>query len=341
MQFLHRKCAVLDASVIKPVDANLAIFENKNAHHDMLVSGDGKLTADPAHASWRWTIFSMADARARRTIETNADLNDVVRETLLSTEKRHYLTFDSGWLHGCLPDLIHENYSPTEMMGHLRFAMSESRLLMGRKSPLQSLERVRSDFESGKVKIQRPVDVLFLLVVQLGSVMRLRIGSAESVLDSIEMRILNEDWSQERERLGELRRTLAELNRHGGTISRIFRHVLQSEDGDLPEYMSDRFQDILQRTSAMQGDIEQVQIRARLLQDEIMARLSERSNQLLGIISVMTAVMLPATIVTGLFGMNTDGIPFSGSSFGFWLAAATALIFAVIFYVFVRRLNRK
>ena len=323
-----------------PVDSKTAFFENKSALHDFLVNPDGKQTTSAVDASWRWTIYSMADARARRTIEAGSELIDAARETLLSTEKRHFLTYDDGWLYGCLPDLVHENYSPTETMGHLRIALTDTRLVMGRKSPLQSLDRVRSDFESGKAAIKKPVDVLFLLIVQLGNAIRNRAGNAESTLDNIELRILNDNWMNEREKLGELRRTLAELSRQAGTVSRIFRHLLQTEDDELPDHMVHRFEDILQRAGAMQGDIEQVQIRARLLQDEIMARLSERSNRLLGIISIMTAVMLPATIVTGMFGMNVEGIPFSGNHYGFWLATSVAFIFAALFYGYVRRLNK-
>ena len=65
-------------------------------------------------------------------------------------------------------------------------------------------------------------------------------------------------------------------------------------------------------------DGEQLQAQARLLQDELMAKLTAQSNQLLYFLSMMTAVLLPMTVISGLFGMNVGGIPLSDSTGGFW-----------------------
>ena len=71
------------------------------------------------------------------------------------------------------------------------------------------------------------------------------------------------------------------------------------------------------RATALHHDGEQLQARARLLQDELMAKLSEQSNQLLYFLSMLTAVLLPMTIISGLFGMNVGGIPLGRNRTGF------------------------
>ena len=64
-----------------------------------------------------------------------------------------------------------------------------------------------------------------------------------------------------------------------------------------------------------------------------MAKLSEQSNQLLYFLSMMTAVLLPMTIISGLFGMNVGGIPLAESPNGFWMVSifATAVAAAVLY----------
>ena len=79
---------------------------------------------------------------------------------------------------------------------------------------------------------------------------------------------------------------------------------------------------------------------ARLLQDELMAKLTERSNQLLYILSVMTAVLLPMTIISGLFGMNVGGLPLLENREGFWIVSVISLAVAGGVYAVVRRLGR-
>ncbi len=59
----------------------------------------------------------------------------------------------------------------------------------------------------------------------------------------------------------------------------------------------------------------------RLLREELDLQAVQRTNQNLYVLSVMTALLLPATLVTGLFGMNTGGLPWAHTPFG--TAAAT------------------
>ena len=59
--------------------------------------------------------------------------------------------------------------------------------------------------------------------------------------------------------------------------------------------------------------------RIRLLQEELIALINEQTNQTLFILTVVTVLALPLTIIPGMFGMNVRGIPFSEHDAGFWL----------------------
>jgi zinc transporter len=72
-----------------------------------------------------------------------------------------------------------------------------------------------------------------------------------------------------------------------------------------------------------------------------MAKLSAESNRLLYVLSVLTAMLLPTTIVSGLFGMNVGGVPFSQDPSGFWAISALAVGLAAAVLLFVRRLSGK
>ena len=59
--------------------------------------------------------------------------------------------------------------------------------------------------------------------------------------------------------------------------------------------------------------------RIRLLQEELIALINEQTNKTLFILTVVTVLALPLTIIPGMFGMNVRGIPFSEHDAGFWL----------------------
>ncbi|TGW06358.1 magnesium transporter CorA, partial [Mesorhizobium sp. M2D.F.Ca.ET.145.01.1.1] len=58
------------------------------------------------------------------------------------------------------------------------------------------------------------------------------------------------------------------------------------------------------------------------------------------VLSVMTAVLLPMTIISGLFGMNVGGLPLVNTPLGFWVVTAVSLLIAGATYLFVRRLGQ-
>lgn len=93
------------------------------------------------------------------------------------------------------------------------------------------------------------------------------------------------------------------------------------------------------RAATLHAEGEQLQQRARLLQDELLAKLTDQSNQFLYVLSVMTAVLLPTNVITGLFGMNTEGLPFAGNLHGFWVVAFVALVISTIVYLLVRKIG--
>mgnify|MGYP000087721583 CR=1 FL=1 len=74
----------------------------------------------------------------------------------------------------------------------------------------------------------------------------------------------------------------------------------------------------IERLDTVAQDLELVQERARLLQEEIAGQLSEATNRNLYMLSIVTTVMLPITLITGVFGMNVGGLPWLQDNLGFW-----------------------
>lgn len=315
--------------------------DQKSLLFSFAVGETGSVTQANETASWNWEIYALADARSRRAIENRLDLPPTVKESLLASDLHFGLEYEDGWLHGSIPDFVHENYGVSDTLGHLRIALSDRKLVCARKKPLQNLDTVRLAFEQKRLQLTAPQQALEKLVEALSASLRHQIQEIALILDSIEVHIVGEEWGGERERLTDVRRRSVVVNRHISSVNGVFSNVLQSRQQRLPNQLRELFNDIVQRNGDLHYNIEQVQARARLLQDEVMARLTERSNNLLSIISVMTAVMLPATIVTGMFGMNMSGLPFSDNPNGFWLATFVAVALAGLFYLLVRHLTHR
>jgi zinc transporter len=83
-------------------------------------------------------------------------------------------------------------------------------------------------------------------------------------------------------------------------------------------------------------DMQALQERIKLLQEEIAANVNEDNNRSLFLLTVVTVLALPINILAGLFGMNVGGIPLAEHRHGFWIvitiiATFTAVAAAVAF----------
>jgi zinc transporter len=82
----------------------------------------------------------------------------------------------------------------------------------------------------------------------------------------------------------------------------------------------------IEHLNAVFLDLEAIQDRARLLQDEIAARIANATNRNLYVVSLLTAVFLPITLISGIFGMNVGGLPWETQSTGFiWVIGVMLL----------------
>jgi zinc transporter len=148
-------------------------------------------------------------------------------------------------------------------------------------------------------------------------------------LDHIEERILADDVNEGRKVLGRIRRTTVRLHRQ----LVILRSLIQRFELDLSETLALRLTTAKLRQRLDWLDIEVISLRdrAHLLQEEVTIKTAEQTNRNLHVLAIVTTVFLPATLVSGIFGMNVMGLPLAQNPHGFFwsmliLVGASALV---------------
>ncbi|MBA8876551.1 CorA family divalent cation transporter [Phyllobacterium myrsinacearum] len=321
--------------------------EAKRLHNDDFViaysfDATGSLLVEPVAESgkvWTWKSYALADARARRSLETDKSLPESVREAFLSSGDQCQISYEDGWLFGELPDLQHEHYGDPRELGYFRFAFNETLFISGRRHPLQSVDDVRQSINRGKTRPASPIALFNAIFRRFLDLLKAEINRLSETLDSIEDHIVGEKWQGERERLVPVRRQIVVFHRYLTAATSLFRHIDHADRRALPEDLDDLIEGLSIRAATLHAEGEQLQQRARLLQDELLAKLTDQSNRFLYVLSVMTAVLLPTNVITGLFGMNTEGLPFAGNIHGFTIIALVALVISAFVYLIVRKMG--
>ncbi|MBN9071399.1 MAG: magnesium transporter CorA [Rhizobiales bacterium] len=303
-------------------------------------TADGLRTDEVDKAAWTWRSYIISDIRARHAIADEPALPATVKEAFLSRGSGCQIDLEDGWLFGDMPDFRHDYSEEARGLGHFRFAFSETMLIGARKQPLDSVERVRKQIEARSRAFKSPAELIEAVLGQSLDGMTVELAGLADELDGVEDRIVCDAWHNERQALVDIRRKLVFIHRQMATLLNLFRHLDHAHRHDLRPEIADMLARLSHRFHALSHDGEQIQARARLLQDELMAKLTAQSNQLLYVLSVMTAVLLPMTIISSLFGMNVGGVPLLENPTGFWIVAAASFASAALVYYVVRRMGR-
>jgi zinc transporter len=92
------------------------------------------------------------------------------------------------------------------------------------------------------------------------------------------------------------------------------------------------------RFARMAEELEAVRERSALLHEQLTDLRAEEIDQRSLLISIVAFIFLPLTFITGLLGMNVQGIPYKDEPWAFWgVCAFCAVVGLVVFAWFARR----
>jgi zinc transporter len=277
------------------------------------------LDAELADArGWLWLHFNLSNRRCHDWLASKVPLSDLARETLLDPDEHIRLDIFGEEIAAVLPDLHQEFLQEGDDLVRVHFAISPRLMITARRKPLRAIELTRRAIDGGR-KFRAPVSLFDAIVDQFADVIGRYSASLGDELDIVENHVLHDEVDEERMRLGRVRLQAIRTRRQLSQIRALFHSVEMREDVESEALLS-AMRKLAQKFDALDYEFSALYERARLLQDEIAGRMTAITNRRLFTLSVLTACMLPSTLVTGFFGMNTKDMPFQDGAGGTWYA---------------------
>lgn len=273
-----------------------------------------------------WAHLDRADARAQSLIAGLAWLSDDARRALAGAVDHQFVEQAGDLVTGAVADHVQSLDGPTFESDFLRFALGPRFLVTARRRPLYGAEAARLALAGG-ARAATPVALFETIVAAAcdcsGRMMRAIAADLDRIEDNV---VLEGRGRDQRGPLGLRRREIVRLARQASGLQSTLLRLEEAVETDAARELADAATSLAQRADALARDVANLQDRARMLQDEINAVLTLETNDRLYMLTVITALLLPATFVTGFFGMNTKNLFFSDSEHGTLLAALFCLL---------------
>jgi len=286
---------------------------------------------------FRWLHLSLAHRRTQTWIEGHEELPDDVKDMMLAQDSHQRAMVESGVIACVLHDFERDfEQSEDPPIGCRRFALTPKMMITARLHPIRSADAIRSKLARSR-GMEDPAEALEMLITTITEGISARVREQAIAVQNAEDAFLEGQDPPTSRGMIEIRRRHSRVHRMLDGLRAVFRRL--EGDDDVPENMITTIEILSQRIQALGADSLGIHRQIRQLREEIDHENDQRTNQNLYFLSIMTGLMLPATFVTGLFGMNTGGFPWGDSPHGTLWATILAFGAAGATYLLLRRIG--
>lgn len=284
----------------------------------------------------RWLHLTTNDARAQTWLGGEAHLPPYAIEALTAAETRPRCDAYGNGAVINLRGLSSEELSSSDPLASIRLYAEGGTVFSVTRKPLEALATVKKAVEAGQVS--DPGDLIAALALAITEELDPMVADLGDSLDDCEEKIVSQHPFELRRKVNHVRVQAIGYRRF------LFpqRTALEKLSALPADWLAD--DDRLHLTAAadraarMAEELESIRERAALTHETLTDLRAEQIDQRSLIIAVVAMVFLPLTFLTGLLGMNVEGIPFAKEPWAFDAVFGVCTVMAVtIAAYFIRR----
>ena len=129
--------------------------------------------------------------------------------------------------------------------------------------------------------------------------------------------------------LGKVRREAISLRRYLAPQRDVMARLTMEQASCLASDHKALLREISDRTTRFVEDLDAARERAGVVQDELNSLISDQMNRTMYLLTVVAAVLLPPSLITGLLGINVGGVPGTDNPLSFLIVIVLLALLAV------------
>jgi len=189
-----------------------------------------------------------------------------------------------------------------------------------------------------RILSEGPVSLLHRIVDAMVDSIRPEIDKLEERIDSLERRIFDRPDPRLIRRILEQKRQVAGLRRIITPQRDVVARLARRDFVDISTEMSFRFRDVYDHLQRIADDVMIFQDRISGMLDAHLSNVSNRLNEVMKVLTIVSTLLMPLTLLTGIYGMNVPLPRFpGGESAQFWWVAGIGAAITVSMLAMFRR----
>ena len=280
--------------------------------------------------------FDRTEKSVAGWLKTGLDLPEATIELLTSNETRPRAFQEEGALVTTLRGVNFNPGAKPEDMIAIQVWADATRVITLRRRRLQTPRDILATLEAG-LGPKTSGELVTELMEQLVAKMNHAIVDMNNRIDKLEDVDLDDNVERALSEIAAIRRNCLALKRYMSPQ----HEALTAIGRDTPGWMSaNNRRDVRETIDRLQRYLEDLDVSkesALLIQDDLNNRAANQSNRTMYMLSIIAAIFLPLSFITGLLGINVGGMPGVNSTSAFWITVvAMLLLLGLQLYIFRR-----
>lgn len=275
-----------------------------------------------------WLVLDGRQPGVAAWIEAQADVPDIARSALLAAETRPRSDLIGQGAIINMRGLGKTPQDDPDALVSLRFWAETGRVILVMLRTSLALDIVTDHFLAGT--ITDPGDLLSAFADAITDGLDPDVANLGDALDDCELRVEVANIHPTRREVTRVRARAIAFRRFVAPQRQALAQLASAPLDWLDDDDRLHLREAADRAARMAEELESVRERAALMHEELTDRRSELMDGRALLISIVALVFLPLTFVTGLLGMNVEGIPYASHPSAFWGIAGGCLFLALL-----------
>ncbi|MDD3007233.1 MAG: zinc transporter ZntB [Arcobacter sp.] len=283
-----------------------------------------------------WVHFDYSSKEAIEWIRNRSNIDSVAIDALLTEETRPRTTILGEALLIALRGVnLNPNSKPEDMIS-IRLYISPNMIISTRKRNLLSVTEIIEDLKSG-IGPKSSSEFLVQLTLRVTDRMDNVIDEIQDRTDFLEENLIDSTTTELRNEILSIRRETIVLKRYLTPQKEALVKLYNEKIPWIDEYQRIELRETNDQLMRHIEELDTIRDKVILIQEELANSMSEQMNRKMYVLSIISAIFLPLTFLTGLLGINIGGIPGANNENAFLVFSLLLVIVVTIQFIIFKK----
>jgi len=197
----------------------------------------------------------------------------------------------------------------------------------------------RLEAGKGKGRVRQEDYLCYLLMDQIVDNYYILLDHTEDQIEDLEKLLIENPTNELSHSFLRLKKNLMVLRKTINPLKEEIRFLAREESGVISDYTRQYLRDINDHLSFIIQSIDSFREMISSMMDLLMANNANRMNSIVKTLTLVSTVVIPMTLVTGIYGMNFDFMPELHWKYGYPVFLSATAAMGVIMYLYMKRKN--